>query len=221
MTVPEHDAIAMGAHPHTPGPALAMLEISDLPAGFAALDALAKEAPVVVIAAGTIQQGHYLVAFAGDVEPVELSFARAVGRAAGALVDAVLLPYAERRILPALRDGTVLYVGGVGGIEAPPGDALGVLQTATSPTLLRALDAALKGAEVELVELRIAEGLGGRALATLWGKQHDVEAAVELATEAFARGHREGCSTAVIANADREVGRSLRHGTRFFKELRG
>ena len=197
-----------------------MLEIGDLPAGFAALDALAKEALVEVVAAGTIQHGHYLVAFAGEVEPVELAFASGASRAGGALVDAVLLPHAEPRILPALRDGVVRFSSaGDGG--APPGDALGVVQTSTSPTLLRAIDAALKGALVELVELRAAEGLGGRALATLWGSQHDVEAAVELATAAFARGRAQGASAAVIANADREVARAVRHGTRFFKEFRG
>jgi microcompartment protein CcmL/EutN len=195
------------------GPALAMLEIGDLPSGFAALDALAKEATVTVLAAGTLQHGTYLVAFAGEVLAVELSFARAEARAAGFVIDAVLLPHAEPRLVPALRDGTVRF--------PLPGDALGVVQTGSSPTLLRALDAALKGAQVDLVELRVAEGLGGRALGTLWGSQHDVEAAIELATEAFARGRREGCSTAVIANADREVGRALRGGTRYFKEFRG
>lgn len=206
-----------------PGPALAMIEIGDMPAGLAALDALVKEAPVTVVAAGTIQHGHYLVAFAGDVEAVALSFARASARAAGAVVDAVLLPHAEPRILPALCDATLHFpaFSHEGGHPHPLGDALGVVQTATSPTLLRALDAALKGAEVELVELRVAEGLGGRALATLWGDQHDVEAAVELATAAFSRGRAEGCTTAVIANADREVARAVRHGTRFFKEFRG
>ncbi len=125
----------------------------------------------------------------------------------------MLLPYAEPRLVPALRDGTVCFPA--------PGDTLGVVQTSSSPTLLRAVDAALKGATVELVELRLAEGLGGRALATLWGNQSDVEAAVELATAAFSRGLRAGCTTSVIANADPEVGRALRSGSRFFKEFRG
>jgi microcompartment protein CcmL/EutN len=195
------------------GPALAMLELGDVPSGFLALDALAKEAQVTVIAAGTVQCGHWLVLFAGEVEPVELSYARATSRVEKAIVDAVLLPHAEPRILPALRDGTVRF--------PCPGDALGIVQTGSSPTLLHAVDAALKGALVELIELRVAEGLGGRGLASLWGKQHDVEAAIELATAAFARARPEGCAAAVIPNADPEVGRALGSGTRFFKEFRG
>jgi microcompartment protein CcmL/EutN len=190
-----------------------MIEISDLPVGFATLDALVKEAPVVVVGAGTVQQGHWLVAFAGEVHPVELSFARAL-RCAGAMVlDAVLLADAEPRILPSLSLGTRRALA--------QGDALGVVQTSSSPTLLRSVDAALKGTGVELVELRAAEGLWGRAIALLWGHQHDVEAAIELATAAFTRGRSEGCSTVVVPNADREIERTLQGGSRFFKEFRG
>jgi len=208
--------VSAAAEPEPPrvtGPALAMLEIGDVPAGFVALDALAKEATVTVIAAGTVQIGHFLVAFAGEVEPVQRSFARACEAAGEALIDAVLLPYAEQRILPALQPGGARPPG--------PGDALGVVQTGASPTLVRAVDAALKGAAVQLLELRLAEGLHGRGLAMLWGLQHDVQAAVEHAPFAFGRGRAEGCTTAVIANADHEIGRALRQGTRFFKEIRG
>jgi microcompartment protein CcmL/EutN len=202
-----------GSAPKPPGPALSMIEISDVPAGFAALDALAKEAEVEILGAGTVQSGHFLVSFAGEVEPVERSFARAMERAGAAVLDAVLLHHAEPRIATALRDGSAR--------QLPQGDALGVLQTATSPTLLRALDAALKGADVDLVELRVADGLGGRGLATLWGKQPDMEAAVEQAEGAFARGVRQGCSAVMIANADPLVARAVASGTRFFKEHRG
>jgi microcompartment protein CcmL/EutN len=195
------------------GPALAMIEVGDLPRGLVALDALAKEAPVTVIAAGSIQNGNWLIAFEGGVEPVEMSFERATRAASGVLVDTVLLPNAEPRILPALLDGTAAVPAA--------GDTLGVLQTATSPTLLRAIDAALKGADVELVELRVAEGLAGRGLATVWGALTDVQAAIELATEAFGRGCAAGCSTAVIPNADDEVRRALGASTRLFKEWRG
>jgi microcompartment protein CcmL/EutN len=206
-------SLAQGTARRSFGPALAMIEIDDLPRALIALDALAKEAPIVVIAAGTIQNGHYLIAFEGEVEPVEMSYARAMRVASDVVVDSVLLPHAEPRILPALLDGTA---------RVPvAGDALGVLQTGTSPTLLRAVDVALKGAHVDLVELRIAEGLAGRGLATVWGAQTDVAAAVELATAAFARGCPGGCRAATIANADDEVRRALGSGTRLFKEWRG
>jgi microcompartment protein CcmL/EutN len=196
-----------------------MLQIADVPLGLRSLDALVKEAPVEVFAAGTVQSGHYLVAFGGGVEAVTRSFDRAQALAGGALTGRVLLADAEQRIVPAFRDGVVRWPA--------PGDALGVVQSGSCPVLLAAVDAALKGALVDLVELRVGDGLGGRALATLWGEIHDVEAAIELACRAIS--DQEGrrivaagvATTAVIPNADDDVRRAVGSGTRFFREWRG
>jgi microcompartment protein CcmL/EutN len=199
-------------HPHA-GPALAMLAISDIPAGLRALDGLAKEAPVELLATGTIQCGWYLIAFGGQVEPVQRSHARALELSGDTVVDQVLLAHIDERIVPTWREGKVRDLG--------TGDSLGVLQVASPPTMMRAVDAALKGAMVDLVELRLGDGLGGKAIATLWGATHDVEAAIALSQEAIARGRSDGASTVVIPNADAAVRQSLAEGTRFFKEWRG
>jgi microcompartment protein CcmL/EutN len=201
------------ARPQVTGPALAMLDIAAAPPGLHALDALAKEAEVHVLSAGTVQSGRYLVLFAGEVEPVERAFLRAVQVTGRALVDSVFLPHAEPRIVAALMSGAIRFPA--------PGETLGVLQTPTNPTLLRAVDAALKGALVELVELRIADGLGGQGVASLWGESYDVEAAIELAERAFAQAGLNGAWTTIIRNADPEVARALRSTTRFYKEWRG
>jgi microcompartment protein CcmL/EutN len=195
------------------GPALAMLDLGNVPQGLRALDRLAKEASVTVLSAGTIQGGRYLVLFAGEVEPVQRSFHRASEGAGAALVDSVLLPFAEERIAPAIQRGTVRWPA--------PGDTLGVLQNGTPPTLLAAVDAALKGANVELVELRVGDGLGGQAIASVWGETPDVEAALELADGAARRGRASGYAHEIIRNADDAVGGSLGRGTRFFQEWRG
>ena len=100
-------------------------------------------------------------------------------------------------------------------------NALGMLEARSSPTLVGALDGALKSTPVELVELRLAEGLGGKAVASLWGNQHDVEVALELAEARLARGPLAGASTTLIANAHPEVARVLSAGTRYFKEQFG
>ena len=107
------------------------------------------------------------------------------------------------------------------GLEYEVGDALGVIQTGTPPTLLRAVDAALKGALVDLVELRVADGLGGKAVASLWGETPDVEAALALADRTISRGQMAGYSATIIRNADPEVAQALSSTTGFFKEWRG
>ena len=195
------------------GPALAMIAMGDIPVAMRALDALIKEALIDVVAAGTVQCGQYLILFGGDVEPVQRSFLRALEAARDTVIDDVMLPHAEERILPAIRDARIRW--------PVPGDALGVIQTGAAPTMLAAVDRALKGAEVDLVELRIADGLGGKAIACVYGDTPVVEAALEHADEAITNGSPEGASTTIIRNTDPEVARFLGSSTRFFKEWRG
>lgn len=197
----------------TPGPALAMVLLDDVPQGLAALDVLAKEADVDVLQAGTISGGRYLVLFGGEVGPVERSWRRALDTAGPRLVDEVFLPHAEPRLAPAIGTGAIRWPA--------PGDTLGVLQAATPPALVRAVDAALKGALVDLVELRLGDGLGGKAIASLWGETHDVEAAIALARSSFEKANAKGASTAVIPRADRAVREALASPSRFFGEFLG
>jgi microcompartment protein CcmL/EutN len=197
----------------SPGPALAMLLLGEVPPGLRVLDALAKEAEVEVLQTGTIHCGRYLILFGGEVGPVERSWRRALDIAGSHVLDEVLLPHAEARLTPAIRTGVVRWPSA--------GDTLGVLQAATPPALIRAVDAALKGALVDLVELRVGDGLGGKAIASLWGETHDVEAAIDLARASFEKAGAQDFSTAVIPRADPAVREALGSGSRFFREFRG
>jgi microcompartment protein CcmL/EutN len=194
-------------------PALAMLDLSDVPPGLCVLDALAKEALVEVHGAGTMEGGRFLILFGGEVEAVNFAWAKARTAGGAALWDQVLLPHAERRLLPAIQKAEVRWPA--------PGDTLGALQAGSPPTLLGAVDAALKGTGVELVQLRVGDGLGGKAIAMLWGETHEIEAAMSLAYDAFARGRTEGCTGSVIRNADAEVARAIAPWSGFFKGWRG
>ena len=57
-------------------------------------------------------------------------------------------------------------------------DALGVVETTTVASAVASADAALKQSTVDLLELRIANGLGGKSYYTLTGEVSDVRAAV-------------------------------------------
>jgi microcompartment protein CcmL/EutN len=83
------------------------------------------------------------------------------------------------------------------------------------------VDAALKGTLVDLVELRVGDGLGGKAIASLWGETHDVVAAVDLARASFEKAGAQGASTAVIPRADPAIREALGSASRFFREFRG
>ncbi len=155
-------------------PALALLEFSTIAAGIVAGDAMVKHAPVASIQTGTVQPGHYLVLVTGDVAAVEEAVK--AGQAAGQadLRDLVFLP----NVHPAVVDGLS------GARLLPEADALGIVETQTAAAVIRAADAGMKNTEVDLVQLRLADGLGGKGVAFFTGLVADVEAAVATAAAA-------------------------------------
>ena len=50
-------------------PCVALIEFADIPIGIRMLDALTKEADVVVAASGTVQCGHYMILFGPRSSP--------------------------------------------------------------------------------------------------------------------------------------------------------
>jgi microcompartment protein CcmL/EutN len=152
-------------------PALALLEFSSIAAGIAAGDAMIKRGPVAEIVGGTVHPGKYLVMVVGEVGAVEEAVAAGIDRAGPSLIDRVLLSDVHPAVAGAVR----------GERQAPEGEALGVVETATVAATIAAADAAVKGASVVLTELHLADGLGGKAYALFSGTVSDVEAAVAIA----------------------------------------
>lgn len=151
-------------------PALALVEFSSIAMGIKAADAMVKRAPIDVIKSGTVQPGKYLVLIGGEVADVEESLQE--GRAVGStcLVDYVFLPQVHPEVVESIAGGRV----------PNPNDALGVIETTTVAASIHAADAGIKGAEVRLVEVRLADGLGGKGIVLFSGLFADVEAAVEI-----------------------------------------
>jgi len=154
-------------------PAIALLEFESIAIGINAGDAMVKRAPVEVTYAGTVHPGKYLVLVGGDVACVEESYAAGLEVGRHALIDQIFLPAAHPDLVRTLR-------GMRGRVAA---EALGIIETRTVAAILGAADRGLKGAEVNLVELRLADRLGGKAYCVFSGTVADVEAAVEIGVD--------------------------------------
>jgi len=185
--------------------ALALLEFTGPAVGILAVDRMLKMSPVALLRCGTVHPGRYLALVGGSVASVEEAHAAgtAVGSEAAALHDDVCLPDPHHRLAAAV----------AGERRAPEGEALGVFEFSTSPGLLRAVDAALKSVPVSLVEVRLADDLGGRALAVVDGALTDVQSAVEIVGER--RGAAELLACSVLARLDDTLRDVLAGGTRF------
>jgi microcompartment protein CcmL/EutN len=151
--------------------ALAVLEFSDIPAGVWAVDAILKKAPIAFLRAGTTTRGRYLVLFGGSTASTAESYEEAVSRTGGSVLDRAFLP----DVHPALFDAAF------GARRTAPGSLL-IVETETAASVVRAVEAALKGTPVELIEMRLSDnGLAGKGVAILSGSLHDVDAAAALA----------------------------------------
>lgn len=185
-------------------PALTLIEFSSIAAGIQAADAMVKRAPIDVIQAGTVHPGKYLVLVGGLTADVEESLAagREVGR--DAILDFVYLPQVHPSVVTALR----------GGRSPEPAEALGVLETSSVAAAIRAADAGVKGAQVELVEVRLADGLGGKGIVLYSGVVADVEIAVALGVESL-QGPDALIRQVVIPQLHEEIWDNLSQATRF------
>lgn len=187
-------------------PALALIEFSSIAAGIQAADAMVKRAPIDVIKTGTVQPGKYLVLIGGQVADVEESLAtgREVGGAAA--VDFVYLPQVHPSVVEA-----------IGGGRAPQAaaDALGVIETTTVAAAIHAADAGVKGAEVQILEVRLADGLGGKGIVLYAGLVGDVEAAIEIGVGVLRQPHLL-VRQVVIPQLHQEMWENIDRATRFF-----
>jgi microcompartment protein CcmL/EutN len=147
--------------------ALAVVETASIARGLVVVDAALKRAPVRLLQSRVVSPGKHLLVLAGGVAEVEESLAAALAVAKESLVDKLFIPQLHAQ-LPALL---------AGGAGAAPADSVLVFETATVCAAILGADAALKAARVDLVDLRLAAGIGGKAFFTLTGPLEDIEAA--------------------------------------------
>lgn len=189
-------------------PAIVLLEFDSIAVGIMAGDAMVKRAPVSTVHAGSVQPGKFLVLVGGDVASVEE--ARQAGRETGAarLVAEIFLPEVHPNVVEALT-GRRLAVGA---------ESLGVLETSSVSAVLGAADRALKGAKVELAEIRLADGLGGKGYALFVGEVADVEEAVEIGARSLHGG--ELVAKVVIPRLHPEMSANLSSHPEFGARMR-
>jgi microcompartment protein CcmL/EutN len=186
-------------------PAIALIELSSIAAGAFAADRMVKRSPVELLHAGTVQPGKFLILIGGGTAEVEESYREGMQTAEAVILDEVFLPQVHRQVVEAL-DGARTFV---------KYDSLVVLETSTIAAIVRATDAAAKSSMVEVAELRIGSGLGGRGFAILTGTRTDVEAAADMATRSLAGRNVTLCHS-IISNVHEQFAERLEESSRFF-----
>lgn len=151
---------------------IGLLELSSVAAGFLAADTMLKAADVRLHLARSICSGKYMILVGGDPAAVGSAVAAGAAAADGCVIDSFVIAQIRPEVLAAM---------GQGPVEPPEGSALGIVESFNVAALLKAADAAVKSADVRLLEIRLAMALGGKAFAAVTGDVASVETALAAA----------------------------------------
>jgi microcompartment protein CcmL/EutN len=150
---------------------IGLIEMSSIASGFQVCDAMLKTADVDLLLSRSICSGKYMVMVRGDVAAVQASVSAGVSTGNFSIIDSFVIPNLHESVFPAI----------AGSNKVEELEALGVVESFSVASLIEGADAAVKAANVELIEIRLAMALGGKAFVTMTGNVAAVESAVAAA----------------------------------------
>lgn len=148
---------------------IGLIELTSIAAGFQTADAMLKAAAVDLLLSRSICSGKYMVMVRGDVSAVQAAVQAGVASARFSVIDSFVIPNLHEAVFPA--------IAGASKVETL--EALGIVESFSVASLIEGADAAVKAANVQLIEIRLAMALGGKAFVTLTGNVAAVESAVD------------------------------------------
>lgn len=156
---------------------IGFLETNSIARGIEAADAILKAADTALISARPSCPGKYQVLFSGEVAAVSASLEAGARVAEGYVVDSVVIPRVHPQVIEAI------------GMACAPTDlqAIGVMEFFSITAAVYAADAAVKAAEVQLLDVRLGTGIGGKSFVILTGEvaavNESVECGIRMAAE--------------------------------------
>lgn len=155
------------------GNAIGMIEMNSIAKGYAVGDAMLKAANVEILFNRTICPGKFMVMVSGDVAAVDAAMNAGLDLGHETVVDELIIPNVHPSVFGAISGTRV--------IEHTA--ALGIIETFSVASIIEAADAAVKAANVELIDVHLAMAIGGKGYATMTGDVASVTAAVEAGAD--------------------------------------
>ncbi|MBQ9416399.1 MAG: BMC domain-containing protein [Clostridia bacterium] len=145
-----------------------VIELKSIAKGIEATDASLKSAGVRLIVAHAICPGKFEIMLTGSIADVTAAIDHVKGRFADTIIDTSLMGRIDPTVIAALFSTQAVAKKG----------ALGVIETYSAASIIKAADIAVKTAKVEIYDLRVSRGMGGKGIVLLTGEVGDVSAAV-------------------------------------------
>jgi len=155
--------------------AIGLFEFKSIAKGIEVTDEILKSSHVTLISANPICPGKYISIVTGEVVAVTnaVETCRSIGGIY--LIEAELISNVHQDVLPALTGTTDMELI----------DSVGIIETMSALNSILVGDIALKAANVRLLEIRLARGLGGKGFTILTGDLSSVERAVHAVKGQF------------------------------------
>lgn len=148
--------------------ALGMIETNSIPMGVNAGDAMLKAATVELVCAQPVCAGKYIVLVTGEVAAVKEAVAAGKETAGSRLIDSMIIPNVHEQVPKAIN-----ACNDIGKVSS-----VGVMEAFSLCAAVVVADAAVKAADVDLIDVRLGRGLGGKSFITLTGEVAAVRAAI-------------------------------------------
>jgi microcompartment protein CcmL/EutN len=145
---------------------IGFIETSSIAKGIEATDAMMKMAEVELLMTTIIPRGKYLIMIGGNVADVESSVRAGLHTAAGTVLDHFIIPNVHSELFPAIK----------GRVKVDHIEAIGIIETKEVASAIYAGDAAVKSANIKLIEAKNQPG--GKGLVVLTGEVGAVRTAV-------------------------------------------
>ncbi len=149
--------------------ALGMIEVNSIAAGLEIADAMLKASEVSLLTAQPICCGKYMILVQGSVAAVKSSVEAGKPIANEYLIDSFVIPNVDPQVFSAISCST----------ETKGANAVGIIETFSLAACIMSADAAVKAANVVLLEIRLGRGLGGKSFVVMTGDVSSVRHAVE------------------------------------------
>jgi len=170
------------------------IELNSIARGFLVSDAMLKAASVEILFNRTICPGKFMIMVGGDVAAVNAAVETGLRIGGGEVVDDLIIANVHPDVFPAISGTRIVEQTG----------ALGIVETFSVAAIVEAADAAVKAANVELLEVHMAMAIGGKGFVTLTGDVASVQAAVDAAAERI-KGKGVLVDKVVIAQPSKEI----------------
>ena len=178
--------------------AVGVIELKCIPKGVEAADAALKSAGIEMVSAHPSCPGKYEIILTGSISNVTAAITHVKSKFDGYVIDSSIMGRIDEQVIKAL----------FGTNTGERRGSLGLVETYSAASAIKAADIAVKTARVAIYDLRVSRGMGGKGVVILTGEIGDVSSAVEAAGK-YARDIATLSSTAVIAAPHEELWRQM------------